>query len=128
MSVGIAQTKTLAKIANRVVKKSAAAGGVLDLTQSSDQTRALAATSVEDVWGIGPSYAQQLRREGVTTALNLRDADRRWVRGRTSVVGARIVEELRGRDLKRPRRLRPALAAAFWSSAVGLLAQVDERH
>jgi DNA polymerase V len=53
-------------------------------------------TPVGDVWGIGPAYARMLKGAGVDTALKLRDADRRWVRQRMTVVGARIVEELRG--------------------------------
>jgi DNA polymerase V len=96
VSVGISQTKTLAKIANRLAKKSPSAQGVLDLTDSSDQTQALEGTPVQDVWGVGPAYVKLLKAAGITTARGLRDADRRWVRRRMTVVGARIVEELRG--------------------------------
>jgi DNA polymerase V len=53
-------------------------------------------TPVGDVWGVGPAYAKMLKGAGVNTARKLRDADRRWVRQRMTVVGARIVEELRG--------------------------------
>lgn len=94
-SVGISQTKTLAKIANRMAKKSPSAQGVLDLTDPSAQTRALEETPVQDVWGVGPAYVKLLKAAGINTARGLRDADRRWVRRRMTVVGARIVEELR---------------------------------
>ena len=95
-SLGISQTKTLAKVAQRFTKKHAEAQGVLDLTDPSDQAAMLAETPVEDVWGVGPAYVKLLKRAGIDTARKLRDADRRWVRQRMTVVGARIIEELRG--------------------------------
>jgi DNA polymerase V len=110
VSVGIAQTKTLAKLAARHTKKSADARGVLDLTDDAARAAVLGATKVGDVWGVGPSYRQMLLKSGIDTALKLRDADRRWVRRRMTVVGARIVEELRGvrclpfEQCPRPRR------------------------
>jgi len=51
VSIGIAETKTLAKIANKIAKKSVKADGVLDLTASPYQNRALEITDVGDVWG-----------------------------------------------------------------------------
>jgi DNA polymerase V len=96
VSIGVSQTKTLAKIANRAAKKSPAAQGVLDLTDPAAQTAVLEETAVGDVWGVGPAYAKLLKAAGISTARKLRDADRRWIRRRMTVVGARIVEELRG--------------------------------
>lgn len=96
VSVGIAQTKTLAKLAARHTRKVAGSPGVLDLTDAVTQTAVLEATEVKDVWGIGPSYAKTLKESGIDTARKLRDADLSWVRRRMTVVGARIVEELRG--------------------------------
>ncbi len=95
-SMGISQTKTLAKVAQRFTKRHAETQGVLDLTDLSDQVAVLEETRVGDVWGVGPAYAKMLKRAGVDTARKLRDADRRWVRQRMTAVGARIVEELRG--------------------------------
>jgi DNA polymerase V len=95
-SMGISRTKTLAKVAQRFTKKHLEAQGVLDLTDPTDQTAVLDETSVGDVWGVGPAYARLLKGKGIETARQLRDADRRWVRQRMTVVGARIVEELRG--------------------------------
>ena len=96
VSVGIAQTKTLAKLAGRHAKREPGAQGVLDLTWPSEQAAVLEETPVADVWGVGPAYARLLKGAGIDTARKLRDADRRWVRGRMTVAGARIVEELRG--------------------------------
>jgi DNA polymerase V len=95
-SLGISTTKTLSKVAQRYTKKHAEAQGVLDLTDPADQTAVLDETPVGDVWGVGPAYAKLLKGRGIETARQLRDADRRWVRQRMTVVGARIVEELRG--------------------------------
>jgi len=96
LSIGISQTKTLAKVAQRFTKKMPEMQGVFDLTDPAEQTRVLEHTSVEDVWGIGQAYAKLLKDAGIKTARSLRDADRRWIRQRLTVVGARIVEELRG--------------------------------
>jgi DNA polymerase V len=95
-SLGISQTKTLAKVAQRFTKKHPETQGVLDLTDPSDQAAVLDETPVGDLWGVGPAYAKMLKGAGLDTARKLRDADRRWVRQRMTVVGARIVEELRG--------------------------------
>ena len=95
-SLGISRTKTLAKVAQRFTKKHPQTQRVLDLTAPSDQTAVLEETPVGDVWGVGSAYAKMLKVAGIDTARKLRDADRRWVRRRMTVVGARIVEELRG--------------------------------
>lgn len=96
VSVGIAETKALAKIANRFAKRSRKAGGVLDLTGSPHLERALSLTAVEDVWGVGRRYAKFLKSQGIVTALDLRDAEDSWVKKHMSVVGLRLVKELRG--------------------------------
>jgi DNA polymerase V len=96
VSVGIAQTKTLAKVANHLSKKNPEHQGVLDLTPLDMQDEALERTPVNEVWGVGPAYSKMLKAAGITTARQLRDADRRWIRKRMTIVGARIVEELRG--------------------------------
>ncbi len=98
VSVGIAPTKSLTKIANEMVKKEPQFGGVLDLTRLSDQEidEILARVTIEDVWGIGPKYALFLRNYGISTAKDLKYADEKWVRRHLTVTGARIVFELRG--------------------------------
>lgn len=96
ISIGMGETKTLAKLANRLAKKSEKAKGVLDLSASPYQDYALECTPVSDVWGIGRQSEKKLKLNGITNAKQLRDIDLRWARRNLTVVGARIVEELRG--------------------------------
>lgn len=96
VSIGIAETKVLAKVANRLAKKSEKARGVLDLYKSPYIETALESTPVGDIWGIGRSSRIKLCDKGIFNALELRNAELRWVRKALSVTGARIVTELRG--------------------------------
>jgi len=96
VSIGIAETKTLAKIANRVAKKSKKSNGVLDLTASPFQDKALELIDVEDVWGIGRSYSRFLKENGINNALQLRDANDQLIKKRMGIVGTRLLHELRG--------------------------------
>jgi DNA polymerase V len=96
VSVGMAETKTLAKVANYHAKRSEKAAGVLSLVRSTYKDMALARLPVDEVWGVGPRYTEMLRRHGIETALDLRDAPDDWVRERMTVVGLRTVTELRG--------------------------------
>lgn len=96
VSVGIAETKTLAKVANHLAKRSRRADYVLNLVASPHLEVALDRTPVEEVWGIGYRQAAKLRSYGILTALQLRDADEQWVRRKMTVTGLRTVRELRG--------------------------------
>src|SRR5256714_11437938 len=89
VSVGIAPTKSLTKIANEVVKKDPTYGGVLDLTNLSDPDidEVLAKVDIEDVWGIGRKYALFLSNYGITTAKELKYADAKWIRKYLTVTG-----------------------------------------
>jgi DNA polymerase V len=96
VSIGIATTKTLAKIANHLAKKSAQLDGVLDLTASTNLEQVLAEVPVEKVWGIGIKMTIVLKRAGINTALDLSRADIGWIKNKFGVVGVRTVYELRG--------------------------------
>jgi DNA polymerase V len=106
ISIGIAPTKVLAKAANKLAKQHRA--GVLELMQPAQQSEALAEFPVEDLWGIGERWAQQLRALGIDTALQLRDADPATLRRRFSVVMARIALELRGTACLTLEEITPA--------------------
>lgn len=93
--VGIAPTKTLAKLANRLARKQA--GPVKLLTSKSECQTALAQTLVSDVWGIGRRYARKLREQGIMTAADLAAQPESWVRRHLGgVVGGRLWRELHG--------------------------------
>jgi DNA polymerase V len=99
VSIGIGETKTLAKIANKTAKKFPDTKGVIDLTAASVGEKALAITDVADIWGIGSSYARFLEENGIRNALQLRDAASALVnriRRKMGVNGTRIIEELKG--------------------------------
>ncbi|KTR06460.1 DNA polymerase V subunit UmuC [Aureimonas ureilytica] len=96
VSVGIAPTKTLAKVANRLAKKTPESGGVLVLADEAAQTAALARIELTDVWGIANRIAVRLVEMGITTPLELRDADPRKIRAAFGVVLERTLYELRG--------------------------------
>lgn len=94
--VGISTTKTLAKVANRTAKKDPASGGVCYLPNDKEQTAALAEMDLGDVWGVGHRIVQRLAAIGITTPLQLRDADPTMIRQRFNVVLQRTVLELQG--------------------------------
>jgi DNA polymerase V len=96
VSVGIAKTKTLSKVALHYAKTSAKTRGVLDLTNSKYLALALERLPVGEVWGIGTKRAALLQRHGYLNALQLRDAPDHWIRQRMTITALRTVHELRG--------------------------------
>ena len=96
VSIGMATSKTLAKVANKIAKKSTRANGVLDLTKTEYQDRALEMTPVGDIWGIGRRYAKFLTMRGITTALDLKHADPVMIQNKMGINGIRTQKELWG--------------------------------
>lgn len=96
VSIGVAPTKTLAKVANRSAKKNPAAGGVAMLLTDEAQEAALAAIELTDLWGVAWRLADRMRALGIRTPLDLRRADPRFMRQHFSVVVERLVYELQG--------------------------------
>lgn len=96
VSIGIAGTKTLAKIGNEIAKRSPKAEGVVNLVKSEHLDQALARVEVEEVWGIGRRSAPRLRDKGIETALDLREAEEAWIKNKFGLPGLRTVLELRG--------------------------------
>ena len=96
--VGIGPTKTLAKLANHIAKHEAGMGGVCDLTGPADRARWLAATKLEEVWGIGSASARKLRALGCDTVADVAALDPRPARKALTVVGERMIYELRGQS------------------------------
>lgn len=98
VSLGIAATKTLSKVATEIVKKQPLYNGVLSLVDTSDEEldELLENLSVEDVWGIGSRYSRLLQSRDIFTAKDLKYDNQRWIRKHLTVVGERTVLELRG--------------------------------
>lgn len=96
VGIGIAQTKTLAKLANHAAKKWTKTGGVLDLTNIDRQKKLLALVPVEDVWGVGRRISKKLNAMGITTAKDLAEQSTYIIRKHFNVVLERTVRELRG--------------------------------
>jgi DNA polymerase V len=95
VSIGYGPTKTLAKIANRIAKKRPEHGGVFAILDE-EVDSILATVEVGDIWGIGRQSARRLATRGISTALDLKNADPAWVRKQLTVTGARTQQELRG--------------------------------
>lgn len=97
VGVGIAQTKTLAKLANHAAKQwQRQTGGVVDLSNIEKQRKLMAALSVDEVWGVGRRISKKLGAMGINTVLQLADTDIRFIRKHFNVVLERTVRELRG--------------------------------
>lgn len=105
VSIGVAPTKVLSKVANRLAKKDkAGTKGVMVLTSEEEQREALQKTAVEDLWGIGGAYAKKLRMYNINNGWDLRNRSEAWARKNLGgVTGERLLRELRGEpciDLK----------------------------
>ena len=98
VSIGVAPTKVLSKVANRLSKKHKAATNcvlVLDTPRKTEQ--ALQRTPVEDIWGIGHQYAEKLHQQQIHTAFDLSKKDIAWANKHLGgVTGARLLRELKG--------------------------------
>lgn len=97
VGVGIAQTKTLAKLANHAAKQwQLQTGGVVDLSNLERQRKLMALLPVDEVWGVGRRISKKLEAMGIKTVLQLADTDIRFIRKHFNVVLERTVRELRG--------------------------------
>ena len=103
ISVGIAPTKTLAKVANHLAKKEQQYGGVALLLDEAAQEAALAKMALTDLWGIAGRLAARLKAIGIETPLDLKRGDPRLIRERLGVVTVRLALELRGMPMPRSR-------------------------
>ncbi|POT57663.1 DNA polymerase V subunit UmuC [Citrobacter amalonaticus] len=96
VGVGIAPTRTLAKLANHAAKQWRQTGGIVDLSNIERQRKLMARMPVSEVWGVGRRLSKRLEAMGIENVLQLADADIRFIRKNFSVVLERTVRELRG--------------------------------
>lgn len=98
ISVGIAPTKSLAKVANRIAKKFPQhTNNVYLIDDEEKRIKALRWLKIEDVWGIGRKHAKRLQAIGVKTALDFTMLDDRWVQENMAIVGLRLKRDLEGK-------------------------------
>lgn len=115
VAVGIARTKTLAKLACERAKRNPDAAGVIDLATCSVETRQrhLQQTPVRDVWGVGRRLSPQLQLEGITTAWDLARMRPRRARQLMGIHGRQMVAELQDIScypLDRENKVRHSIA------------------
>jgi DNA polymerase V len=95
VTIGIAPTKTLAKMANRYAKKERKAEGIY-LAETQEQINELLAyTRVEDIWGIGSEHSKKLAQQKIFTAAQLISMSEEWIRKNMTVTGQRMFNELK---------------------------------
>lgn len=98
VSVGIARTKTLSKIAGHIAKEEGKRGGlgVFDFDAAQDKDGLLGSLTAGEVWGIGGATARKLLKEDIKTALDFSHTSDRWIQKNLGVGGMKIALELRG--------------------------------
>ncbi len=96
ISLGIAPTKTLAKMASVFAKKHKGYNGVCIIDTDEKREKALKLFPVGDVWGIGRKHSKRLEYNGIKTAWDFTQKSEGWVRREMSITGLRTWKELRG--------------------------------
>jgi len=97
VSVGVAPSKVLAKLCNKLAKKTPVYRGCLDIADDPGSIDPiLGSMTVDKIWGIGGRWAVRLAALGIVTALQFRNADIAMIRQEMGIVGVRMVYELRG--------------------------------
>lgn len=122
VSIGIAPTKTLAKIASHIAKKNRAnTDNVYLLTQKNHTETVLKTIPINDVWGIGRRLGETLRNYHITTALDFAQAPLSWIRSQFSITEERIVRELNGEDCTRINSITEENKSIMASRSFGTL-------
>lgn len=119
--VGIAASKTLAKLANHLAKKHAQFAGVCDLEAMSKAERYqwMSETAVAEVWGVGKQLSRKLKAQGIHTVLDLLQASPQAMRQQFGVVMERLCYELRGVSCLQLEEVAPAKQQIISSRSFG---------
>lgn len=132
VSVGVAPTKTLAKLANYLAKKNKAASNCIKVLASPEQLApALQSTRVSNVWGVGRSFANKLINLGITSAWELSTMPEEWAhRHMGGITGVRLIRELKGIpaiDLEEPLKVKKMIATTrMFGEPVGDIGSIKE--
>jgi len=128
ISIGIAPTKALAKVSNRISKKFPnQTKGVYLINSVEKRIKALKWLKIEDVWGIGFKHAERLKNIKINTAYNFINLEDSWVRKNMSVVGLRLKKELEGESVLNLEEVRsPKKAIATTRSFEGTITDYEK--
>jgi DNA polymerase V len=121
--IGIARTKSLAKIANRYAKKNHKEIGVFVIDSEEILEKTLKETPIEDVWGIGRKHGKFLKNEGVNTAFDFTQLPENFVLKRFTIVGLRLYKELKGESCLNISEVREKKKAILHSRSFGKYVQ-----
>ncbi|WAC07957.1 MAG: Y-family DNA polymerase [Thermodesulfobacteriota bacterium] len=119
VTIGIAPTKVLAKIATKIAKKDKTLNGVFDITIHPNIDELLSIIPIEDVWGIGKQYTKLLNSQGILTAKDLKYTPPKWIQKHLTIVGLRILKELNGEPCIPLEELPPPRKGIICSRAFG---------
>ena len=130
VSIGIAPTKTLAKVANYFAKNESSYEGVCELTDARSQTQAMQKLPIEKLWGIGPSYARLMKQNHIMTVFDFKNAPPGWIKKHLGIVGLRMIQELEGNtclDLEMcPPPKKGICASRSFGSPIASLEKLEE--
>lgn len=96
VSIGIAPTKTLAKVASKLCKQYPKLNGCCLMYRHEDIEKVLSTYPIEDVWGIGRRYSKMLQGVSIHTALDFTKAEKEWIKAKMGIGGLRTWRELQG--------------------------------
>ena len=130
ISLGIAPTKTLAKMASKFAKKYKGYEGVCLIDSEEKREKALKLFEVGDVWGIGHRSVEKLNYYGIKTAWDLTQKSESWVRRELTVTGVRTWKELQGESCisieELPHKKSICTSRSFADQGLNKLADVEE--
>lgn len=126
VSIGIAPTKTLGKVANHFAKKYKGYKGVCVIDTDEKMRKALSLTPIDDVWGVGWRGAPKLEAAGVKTALDFVSRPVEWVRDRMGVIGVRTWSELQGIRMVEEEKNDKRKSICTSRSFAGNISDIDE--
>ena len=126
VSIGIAPTKTLGKVANHFAKKYKGYKGVCVIDTDEKMRKALSLTPIDDVWGVGWRGAPKLEAAGVKTAMDFVSRPVEWVRDRMGVIGVRTWSELQGIRMVEEEKNDKRKSICTSRSFAGNISDIDE--
>ncbi len=130
VSIGVAPTKTLAKIASHFAKTYKGYGGVCMINTEQKRIKALELTPIEEVWGVGRKLAPKMAGWGISTAMDFAARPREWVDGKLGLHGVRTWEELGGRvciEAEKEDRRKSICTSRSFAEMTGELQDLSQR-